>query len=212
MNLSGVNVFEAIHPVCGHEHMLVGMDLEPEWIEEMVETFSKLIVDLQKCLFEKEGYPDGIWYYEDMGYKGTPFMSPTMYQELVQPGHIRTIDFAHSNNLSVIMHSCGFIEPLLPFMIEAGIDALQVIEIKAGMDLFRIYENFGDKIALIGGIDVRVLYTNDLEQIDKELEAKIPVVKNWFGYIVHSDHSIPNTVNYETYKYFIEKALQLGTY
>jgi uroporphyrinogen decarboxylase len=210
--LSGVNVFEAIHPICGHENMLVGMALEPEWIEEMVDVFSKLIVELQEYLFQKEGYPDGIWYYEDMGYKGTPFMSPDMYVELIQPGHKYTIDYAHSKNMPVIMHSCGFIEPLLPYMIEAGIDALQVIEIKAGMDLIRIYENFGDKIALIGGIDVRVLYTNDFAQIDKELETKIPIVKKGFGYVAHSDHSIPNTVNYETFNYYIEKLKELGSF
>ena len=46
-------------------------------------------------------------------------------------------------------------------MIEAGIDCLQVIEIKAGMDLLLIHKLYGDKIALMGGIDVRVLYTND---------------------------------------------------
>ena len=45
-----------------------------------------------------------------------------------------------------------------------------------------------------------------------ELEAKIPVVMGKYGYALHSDHSIPNTVNYETYRYFIEIGLELGTY
>jgi uroporphyrinogen decarboxylase len=97
-------------------------------------------------------------------------------------------------------------------MIAAGIDCLQVIEVKAGMDLLRIHKNHGDKIALMGGIDVRVLYTNDRAIIDAELEAKIPIVKQGYGYVLHSDHSIPNTVNYETYRYFIERGLELGTY
>ena len=110
------------------------------------------------------------------------------------------------------MHSCGFVEPLLPGMVEAGIDCLQVIEVKAGMDLLRIHKNFGDRLSLMGGIDVRKLYTNDRKIIDAELESKIPVVKQGFGYVLHSDHSIPNTVNYETYKYFIQKGLELGTY
>lgn len=57
-----------------------------------------------------------------------------------------------------------------------------------------------------------MLYTNDWELIDKELEAKIPVVKEGFGYVLHSDHSIPKTVNYETYVHFLKKGLELGTY
>lgn len=209
---SGVNVFELMHPVCGHEYMLMGMVEDPEWIEDMVKTYAELLVNLQEMLFAEAGYPDGMWYYEDMGFKERPFMSPSMYKEIIQPGHKHTIGYAHSHNLPVIMHSCGFVEPLLPGMIESGIDCLQVIEVKAGMDLLRIHKNFGDKIAFCGGIDVRTLYSNDRAIIDQELETKIPVVKDGFGYILHSDHSIPNTVNYETYKYFLKKGIELGTY
>ena len=151
---SGVNVFESIHPVCGHEYMLMGMALDPEWIKDMVDTYSRLAVELQEILFAAEGYPDGIWYYEDMGFKQRPFMSPAMYREIIQPGHKRTIDFAHSHGLPVIMHSCGMIAPLLPEMIAAGIDCLQVIEVKAGMDLLQLYRDYGDCLSFMGGIDV----------------------------------------------------------
>ena len=209
---SGVNVFECMHPICGHEYMLMGMALDPDWIADMAMTYAKLTVELQKMLFEQEGYPDGIWYYEDMGFKNKPFMSPSMYEELIQPSHKYTIDYAKKHNLPVLMHSCGFVEPLLPGMIEAGIDCLQVIEVKAGMDLLRLHELYGDKISFMGGIDVRALYTNDRAVIDAELESKIPTVKKGFNYMLHSDHSIPKTVDYETYRYFIQKGLELGTY
>jgi len=210
---SGVNVFECMHPVCGHEHMLVGMALDPDWVIDMATTYANLLVELQKMLFAEEGLPDGIWYYEDMGYKLSPFMSPDMYREIIKPAHTYTIDYARKVlGLPVIMHSCGFIEPLLPDMIDAGIDCLQVIEIKAGMDLLKLHREFGDKIVLMGGIDVRALYSNDRAVIDQELEAKIPAVKEGFAFVLHSDHSIPKTVDYDTYCYFIQKGLELGRY
>lgn len=209
---SGINVFESIHPMCGHENMLVGMALDPEWVADMANTYASLTVELQKMLFEREGYPDGIWYYEDMGYKFAPFMSPDMYNDLIKPAHKYTIDYAKSKGLPVIMHSCGFVEPLLPGMIDAGIDCLQVIEIKAGMDLLKLHKLYSDKIAFMGGIDVRTLYSNDRAVIDEELMKKIPVVKEGFNYCLHSDHSIPKTVNYETYEYFLKKGIELGTY
>jgi len=210
--LSGVNVFEMMHPMCGHVNMLMGMVDDPDWIRDMVDTYAQLQIDLQEELFARAGKPDGIWYYEDMGYKGSPFMSPAMYKELIQPGHIRTIDFAHSQGMKVIMHSCGFVEPLLPGMIEAGIDMLQVIEVKAGMDLLRIHKNYSDKIGFMGGIDVRALYSNDIDTVNRELEAKIPVVKEGFCYALHSDHSIPKTVDIDTYRHFIEYGKELGKY
>lgn len=209
---SGVNVFECMHPLCGHENMLVGMALDPEWVKDMANTYANLIIQLQEILFEEEGYPDGIWYYEDMGYKGSPFMSPQMYREIIQPAHKKTISYAKSIKMPVIMHSCGFVEPLLPDIIEAGIDCLQAIEVKAGMDLVKLNQMYGEKIALMGGIDVRALYSNDYRQIDKELESKLPLVKQGFHYVLHSDHSIPKTVEYESYRYFIQKGLELGQY
>ncbi|HOO26636.1 MAG TPA: hypothetical protein PKW24_08500 [Clostridiales bacterium] len=62
----------------------------------------------------------------------------------------------------------------------------------------------------MGGIDIRTLYSNDKKIIDRELASKIPIVKQGFGYTLHSDHSIPKTVNFETYAYFVEKGLELG--
>lgn len=209
---SGVNVFELMHPVCGHEHMLVGMALDPEWVMDMVHTYANLTVALQEILFAEEGRPDGIFYYEDMGFKGRPFMSPAMYDEIIKPGHKITIDYNKSLGLPVTMHSCGMVEKLLPGMIDAGIDCLQVIEVKAGMDLIKLYREYGDHLSFFGGIDVRELYSNDFDRVDKELESKIPVVMQNYGYILHSDHSIPNTVNIDTYRHFKDYGLKLGTY
>ena len=209
---SGAHIFEIIKDVCGHENMLMAMIDDPEWVSDMAETYTKTMIGMWEMLFDSEGLPDGMFIYEDMGFKNAPFMSPDMYKKFIMPGHKATLDYAHSKNLKVMMHSCGFVEPLLPHMIEAGIDGLQVIEVKAGMDLLRIFKNFGDKIALMGGIDVRTVYSNDKKIIDAELEGKIPVVKEGFAYFLHSDHSIPKTVDYETYKYFVEKGLELGRY
>lgn len=209
---SGVNVFELMHPVCGHEHMLVGMALDPDWVKAMVDAYTRMTIEHWEILFAEGGYPDGIWFYEDMGFKLHPFISPKMYQEIIQPAHARTIDWAHGHNLPVIMHSCGYIAPLVPYMVEAGIDCLQVIEVKAGMDLLELYKQFGEVLSFMGGIDVRVLYTNDRAIINQELELKIPTVMQNFGYVLHSDHSIPSDVLPENYEYFIQSGLELGTY
>ena len=110
------------------------------------------------------------------------------------------------------MHSCGFVEPLLPDMIDAGIDCLQAMEVKAGMDVLRIYRNFGDRIALMGGLDVRPIAANDRDGIRRELENKVPLLKAGNGFILHSDHSIPESTEMESYRYFLETGLALGQY
>ena len=207
---SGINSFELIHPLCGHENMLVGMALEPEWIAEMAMDYARLTVDLMEILFSKEGQPDGIWFYEDMGFKQKPFMSPAMYRELIMPAHKHTIDYCKSRKLPVLMHSCGYIAPFVPYLIEVGVQCLQVIEVKAGMDLLKLYADYGDRLSFMGGMDVRALYSNDLTVIERELFSKIPIVKQGHGYALHSDHSIPNTVSFESYKYFVNRGRELG--
>lgn len=210
--IAALHVFEIMKNIAGHEHMLIGMAEDPGWVHDMVMTFSRLYVELQEMLFAEEGLPDGLWYWEDMGFKQRPFMSPAMYREIVQPGHSLTFDFAHSRRLPVIVHSCGFVEPLVPGLLEAGMDCLQVIEVKAGMDLLRLYRAYGDRLSFMGGIDVREIISNDRRRIDRELEAKVPIVKQGYGFVLHSDHSIPNTVDYDTYCYFVERGLALGGY
>ncbi|MFW6155486.1 MAG: uroporphyrinogen decarboxylase family protein [Planctomycetota bacterium] len=208
----GVNVFEMIHPVCGHEYMLMGMALDPDWVKDMCEVYATLTIDLMEILFAEEGPPDGIWFFEDMGFKERPFMSPAMYRDIVFPAHQRTCDYAHARGLPIVMHSCGYVEPLLPGMIEAGIDCLQAMEVKAGMDLLKLKALYGDRIAFCGGLDIRELESNDPARVKALIDAKVPAAMAGGGYILHTDHSVSSRVDYETYKTFVEYGLKVGTY
>ncbi|WP_226392313.1 hypothetical protein [Ructibacterium gallinarum] len=48
--------------------------------------------------------------------------------------------------------------------------------------------------------------------IDRELEAKILILKEGYRYILHSDHSILENVTYDTYRYCMDRAMELGQY
>ena len=208
---AGVAPFEQMHPLCGHENMLAGMALDPDWVKDMVQTYADLTLRHLEVLVAEEGKPDAFFFYEDMGLKARPFMSPAMYREIIQPGHQQLFDFAHAQGCRVIVHSCGYVEPLVPGLIEAGMDCLQAMEVKAGMDLPTLYSRFGDQIAFYGGIDVRTLISNDRAAIDAEMDTKIlPVVTGGGGYVLHSDHSEPPEVDYETMCYFVERGRALG--
>jgi uroporphyrinogen decarboxylase len=110
------------------------------------------------------------------------------------------------------VHSCGFVEPLVPGLIEAGMDCLQAMEVKAGMDLVRLKARYGDRIAFCGGLDIRALETNDTAAIEAELAKKLPAAMAGSGYILHTDHSVSPRVGYETYRYFLERGREMGTY
>ncbi|MGO9307895.1 MAG: uroporphyrinogen decarboxylase family protein [Spirochaetia bacterium] len=212
MTCGVVGAFDLMSPMCGHENLLLGMAADGEWVRRMADVYASVTVRLLEILFAREGLPDGLWVWDDLGYKNTPFMSPAMYREIVFPAHKRLFDFAHGKNLPVVLHCDGYVEALVPLLIEAGIDCLQPIETKAGMDLLRLKRNYGERIALIGGMDERVLETNDLAAVDAELGKKLPGAMAHSGYVLQVDHSVSCNVAYETYRHFVERGLQIGTY
>jgi len=62
---NGVAPFEQMHPVCGHEGMLMGMALDPDWVGDMVMTYAEFTIRHLEVLFAEGGEPDAVWFYED---------------------------------------------------------------------------------------------------------------------------------------------------
>jgi uroporphyrinogen decarboxylase len=202
--------FEMMQRLCGHEALLLAMAVDPDWVRDMVATYVEFDILHFEELFRREGLPDSTWVADDLGFKLRPFMSPAMLRDLLLPGYVRLFDYLHGKGLKVILHSCGFVEPLLPELIEAGVDCLEALEVKAGMDLARIHRSHGDRLVLFGNIDIRALEANDREWLEKELQEKIlPVVRAGGRCMLHSDHSISPRVDYETYAWFVERAREL---
>lgn len=212
MTCGVVGAFDQMSPMCGHEHLLTGMALDPQWVHAMADLYTTTTIRLLEILFAREGLPDGLWVWDDLGFKNRPFMSPAMYRALLYPAHQRLFDFAHSRGLPVVLHCDGYVEALVPSLIEAGINCLQPLEVKAGMDLLKLKKRFGDQIALIGGMDERILETNDCRAVEAELLRQLPQAMVGSGYVLQVDHSVSSLVDYETYKFFVERGLEIGTY
>jgi len=95
----------------------------------MVNVYSDMTLRHMDILLAEEGMPDAFWFCEDMGFKERPFMSPAMYEDIVMPGHRKLFDYVHSQGRKVIVHSCGYVAPLVPGLIRAGMDCLQAIRL-----------------------------------------------------------------------------------
>ena len=212
MTCGVLGIFDNMSPMCGHEYMLMGMALDPDWVQAMADLYATVTVRLLEILFEREGLPDGLWVWDDLGFRNGPFMSPAMHRTLLCPAYKKLFDYAHSCGLPVVLHCDGGVMRLIPNLIEAGINCLQPLEVKAGMDLLKLKKRYGEQIALIGGMDVRVLETNDRQAVEAELLAKLPGAMVDSGYILQVDHSVSPLVEYDTYRFFVDRGLEIGTY
>jgi len=194
----------------GTERLLMAMAQEPEWCMDMFNHYLDCGLTLLDMIW-KEGYTfDSIGWPDDMGYKYNQFFSLKMYRELLKPVQKRAIDWAHAKGIKAALHSCGDIRPLLPELVEIGLDCLNPLEVKAGMDPIKIKKTYGDKLVLHGGVNA--MLWDKPEQIEAEMKRVIPVLKEKGGYIFSSDHSIPSSVSLEDFRRIVILAKKLGSY
>jgi uroporphyrinogen decarboxylase len=115
------------------------------------------------------------------------------------------VNFYHGHGLPVLLHSCGYQEPVIPLVVEAGFDALNPMEVKAGNDIFKYAEMYGDKIAFVGGLDERILETGDRDLIRKGVRDFVEGMRERGARFVYgSDHSISPNVDLDDYSYSLE--------
>lgn len=203
--------FDVTHSwMCGTENILIAMLEEPEWCQDMFNTLLDAHIALYEMILD-EGYTfDSVWWWDDMGYKHNQFFSKSTYQELLKPVHKKAIDWAHSKGMKAHMHSCGDINPFVPELVDIGLDALNPLEVKAGMNPVELKEKYGDKLVFHGGVDA--LLWSDIPKMKETLKKTIPEMKKNGGFIFSTDHSIPNTVSLRDFKEIVDLVHDLGAY
>jgi uroporphyrinogen decarboxylase len=203
--------FDVTHSwMVGTERLLMALVEEPEWCMDMFSHHLEMDIALLEMVLDAGYEVDSIMWPDDMGYKHSQFFSPTMYRELIKPFHRRAAEWAHSHGIKVHLHSCGDVNPFVPDLVEIGIDALNPLEVKAGMDPVQLKRDYGRDLVLHGGINA-VLW-DDMDKIRAEMERVLPVLKENGGYIFSSDHSVPSSVSLESFRETVELARRLGSY
>lgn len=203
--------FDVTHSwTVGTERFLMALVENPDWCVDMFNHFLDMDIALFDMIWDAGYEFDCITWPDDMGYKHNQFFSVNMYRELLKPVQKRAIEWAHSKGVKTHLHSCGDINPFIPELIDIGLDALNPLEVKAGMDPLEIKSKYGEDLTLHGGINA-VLWDHP-EQIQVEMEKVIPAMKEGGGYIFASDHSIPSSVSLKDFSRIIELAKKLGSY
>jgi uroporphyrinogen decarboxylase len=207
-------IWEIMRQSMGDVTLYESLLLDPGWIHD----FNRVYTDFFKAhfayMFEHVGTPDGIWIYEDLGYKNGLFASPKVLGELIFPYYQELVGFFHSYDLPVVLHTCGSTAQALPLIVEAGFDALNPMERKAkDNDPFAFAEEYGERLAFVGGLDARVLETNDKHIIRREMIDYIEGMKARGARLVFaSDHSISTNTTYASYRYALDVYREHMTY
>jgi uroporphyrinogen decarboxylase len=204
--------YDKTQGIVGSERLLISTVESPEWASDMFSATVDILMEGAQAVMDAGLELDGGFLFDDMGYRNASLFSPQTYRDVLKPHHTRACDFFHTHNMPIILHSCGCVAELVPDLIEAGFDCLQPLEVKAGMDVIELKRTYGDRLAFMGGIDVRAMADANPARIEEEIKTKIPFARQHGGYIFHSDHSVPDNVSWKQYQRVIELVLHYGEF
>ena len=132
---------------------------------------------------------NGVWIYDDMACNRGPFFSPRTFEQVLLPAYRRMIAaYRAAGARHVLLHSDGDVRPILDMLIDAGIDGLNPLERRAGMDILDMRRRY-PRLVLTGGMDnTGTLIAGPIAAIESEARAIIDIGRD--GGVIIGTHSI----------------------
>jgi len=135
---------------------------------------------------------------DDFGTQESLLLSVEMFRELIMPYYKRGLDWVHQNTkMKVLFHSDGALFPLIPSLIEMGVDILNPVQVNArGMEPTRLKQTFGNTLAFWGGAAdcQQTLPFGKPEDVVREAEANLNAFSPGGGYVFAAVHNIQSGV------------------
>ena len=184
----------------GFEDWMVTFASEPAYVrwlyDELVDAWIENLERFHRAVQDRVQI---IQIADDFGTQHGPFLSVTMFRDLVMPAYKRGLDWIHRHtDWKVLLHSDGAIEPLLESIIEMGVDLLNPVQTTAeGMDPRTLRQRYGGRLAFWGGsCDCQGTLTHGTpQQVRDEVRANLDVFEPLAGgYVFASVHNIQANV------------------
>jgi uroporphyrinogen decarboxylase len=204
--------YEYLWRIVGTENALLWMVEAPEHLHEFIDRVGTFLVDLAgREIAAGEARLSGMVIWGDIAYRNGMLFRPRLWRKWFKP-HVRDlIRLCHSHDLPVIYHGCGNAAAVFEDLVDIHLDAYNPLEAKAGLDVVELKALYGENLAFVGNIDVRVLERGDPEAIRSEVRYKLQAARGG-GYVFQSDHSVSSAVAPESYDLAVRTLRELGTY
>jgi len=200
--------FDEPRQLLGEENLCIAYYEQPELIHDILQTISDTAYRVLDTVSSKAPI-DRLFVHEDMAGKSGPLAGPMQIREFIQPYYRRIWDMLQNRGTRIFdQDSDGDMNPVIDVFLEAGINCMHPMEPAANMDIVKVREKYGKRLAFYGGIDKHVLRRTQ-EEIRRELEYKIPPMLATGGCVLALDHRIPNGTPLENYRYYIKAIWEL---
>ncbi|HDI00335.1 MAG TPA: hypothetical protein ENF74_05015, partial [Firmicutes bacterium] len=202
LGISVGSLFGWIRNWMGFERICTMMYDDPELMHDIIDHLADFILGTVERAV-KEVDLDFAAFWEDMAFRSGPMISPSMFEEFLVPRYRRITSFLNEHGIDIVYVDCdGNINAIAGLWLEAGVNTMFPIEVRAGTDPIELRERFGKDMRLMGGVDKTKLIEGK-EAIRKEVSRLEKLVADG-GYIPHVDHRVPPDVTYENYLYYLK--------
>ncbi len=195
VGLFGGNLFELPQWLFRMDHYLMSLAAEPEACLRLSKRLCQIYpARLEAWLGAVGPYIDVILFGDDLGGQNGPLISREAYRRLFQPFHQRLFRRAKElAGVKVQLHCCGGVEPLLGDLIDAGLDAINPVQITCrGMAPEHLKQAYGDRLAFWGGgCDTRhVLAHGTPAEVRDNVRRLVGVFAPGGGFVFQQVHNI----------------------
>ncbi len=175
----------------GMEDLYLLMYDDPEAVDLLFSKIVDFYWEVSRRTFElSHGAIDIFFIGNDFGSQTGPLLSKEMFDRFMVPQLKRLVDLGHQYGLKVQMHSCGGIAPLIPSLIELGLDAVHAIQTTCrDMDLVELKRQYGRQIVFNGGIDSHhILIDGTPELVRQKTREVLAIMAPGGAYIGGASH------------------------
>ncbi len=140
-----------------------------------------------------------IWGSDDMGFKTGLLISPKDTRTFILPGHQLMAEMSHAAGRPYLLHSCGNLSDIMDDLLEkVKIDAKHSFE-DTIEDVRQVKRTYGQRIALLGGIDVDFLCRSDEQAIRTRVHQTLDICQQGGGYCLGTGNSVANYIPLDNY-------------
>ncbi len=208
----GGTFFEMAWRMRGMDTFLMDMVTNQEFATCLLDTIGEL--SISNCCFLAECGVDVLLTGDDVGMQNRLMISPKMWRKWLKPRYAELISRVKSINPDVLIfyHSDGYIEPLIPELIEIGVEILNPIQPEC-MDPMKIKRQFGDRLAFWGTIGSQTTFPHGTpEEIKALVKERIETVGKNGGLLIAPTHKLQPDVPWENIIAFFEAVEEYGMY
>jgi uroporphyrinogen decarboxylase len=198
------HIFEILSFLLGYETLCYAVVDQPDLVDAILEKAGSFYVDFTRALVDFSRVAV-VWGSDDLGFRSATMMSPDFLRTKILPWHARCAQIAHEKGKPYLLHSCGNLDAIMEDLVtDVRVDAKHSFE-DAILPVTEAKNRWGDRIALLGGIDMDFLCRSDEPAIRQRVRETLDVCMKGGGYCLGTGNTVANYVPVDNYLCMVDE-------